>query len=68
MGDHQKSENPIFTTTEGRPTGEHHEITPAEKKARDRRNVFMALGVVAFIILVYSTTLLRITQNIGGAQ
>ena len=61
----ENTPNPEFMEArEGVATGEHHEITPEEMKARKRRNIAIALGVVAFIVLVYSTTLLRLTQNI----
>ena len=54
----------LIEAREGLATGEHHEVTPEEQKARKRRNMAIALGVVTFIVLVYSTTLLRLTQNI----
>ena len=57
-----------FGAREGLPTGEHHEMTPEEEKARHRRNLLLALGVVTFIALVYLTTLLRMAQNVGGVE
>jgi len=36
----------------------------AETAARGRRNIFIALGLVAFIVLVYLVTLLRMGGNI----
>ncbi|MEM9422351.1 MAG: hypothetical protein AAF986_07600 [Pseudomonadota bacterium] len=56
----------LLEAREGVATGEHHVMTPAEVKARNRRNLAVALGVVGFILLVYFTTLLRITQNIDS--
>ena len=62
-------ENPeLDLPREGQATGEHHEVTPEEAKARNRRNLAIAFGVVAFIVIVYSTTILRLAQNTGGLQ
>ena len=41
-------------------------LTPEELKARKRRNVAIALGLVAFMVLVFVTTLLRLQANVGG--
>ena len=49
---------------EGLPTGEMHQPTEAEIKARGRRNVAIALAVVAFVVLVYLTTFFRLAENI----
>jgi hypothetical protein len=38
-------------------------LTPDELNARKRRNLFIALGLVAFIVLVFLTTVLRLQQN-----
>ena len=38
-------------------------LTPDELNARKRRNLFIALGLVAFIVLVFTTTVLRLQQN-----
>jgi hypothetical protein len=37
--------------------------TPEELRARKRRNLWIALGLVAFIVLVFATTVLRLQQN-----
>jgi hypothetical protein len=42
-------------------------MTPEELKQRKRRNLAIALGVVAFIVLVYVVTILRIGGSISGA-
>ena len=42
-------------------------MTPEEQKQRKRRNIAIALGVVAFIVLVYVVTILRIGGSISGA-
>ena len=38
-------------------------LTPDELRARKRRNRFLALGLIAFIVLVFLTTVLRLQQN-----
>ena len=41
-------------------------LTPEELKARKRRNIAIALGLVAFMALVFVTTLLRLQANVAG--
>ena len=41
-------------------------LTPEELRARKRRNIALALGLVAFIVLVFVTTVLRLHANIGA--
>lgn len=41
-------------------------LTPEELAARKRRNVAIALGLVAFMLLMFVTTVLRLQSNIGG--
>ncbi len=38
-------------------------LSPEELAARKRRNLWIALGLVAFIVLVSTTTVLRLHQN-----
>ena len=38
-------------------------LSPEELRARKRRNLWIALGLVAFMVLVFSTTVLRMQQN-----
>ena len=38
-------------------------LTPAEKTARNRRNLMIALGLFAFIALVFVTTVVRMSSN-----
>jgi len=45
------------------PTMTYIQLSPAELAARKRRNVFIALGLVAFMVLVFTTTFLRMLQN-----
>ena len=51
---------------EGLPTGEIHQPTDAELKARNKRNLAIALAVVAFVLLIYFTTFLRLAQNLSA--
>ena len=41
-------------------------LTPEELRARKRRNIALALGLVAFIVLVFVTTVLRLQANVAG--
>ncbi|MCZ8085868.1 MAG: hypothetical protein O9257_00870 [Brevundimonas sp.] len=41
-------------------------LTPDQLAARKRRNVAIALGLVAFMVLMFVTTVLRLQSNIGG--
>ena len=38
-------------------------LTPEELAARKRRNVWIAMGLVAFMVLVFATTFLRMQRN-----
>jgi len=38
-------------------------LTPDELRARKRRNLWIALGLVGFMVLIFTTTLLRMQQN-----
>ena len=38
-------------------------LSPEELAARKRRNLWIALGLVGFIVLVFTTTVLRLNQN-----
>lgn len=43
-------------------------LTEEELTARKRRNLWIALGLVAFMVLVFLTTFLRLKQNIADAS
>lgn len=44
-------------------------MTPEAKKARQRRNVLLALAIGAFVLLVFLVTVTRLRDGIiGGAQ
>ncbi|MBB4658539.1 protoheme IX farnesyltransferase [Parvularcula dongshanensis] len=53
---------------EGLPTGEVYEPTPEEQRARSKRNVAVALGVVGFCVLVFAITVLRLAQSIEAGR
>lgn len=60
-------EDDIMNAREGQPTGESLKLTPEQEKARKRRNVVIALSLVAFMIAVFAITVVRLSQNIAGA-
>lgn len=43
-------------------------LTEEELTARKRRNLWIALGLVAFMVLVFLTTFLRLKQNIADSR
>ena len=43
-------------------------LSPDELRARKRRNLFIALGLLAFLVLVFLTTVLRLQQNQADAR
>ena len=43
-------------------------LTDEELTARKRRNLWIALGLVAFIVLVFLTTFLRLKQNLADRK
>ncbi|MBU2168870.1 MAG: hypothetical protein KKF88_13670 [Alphaproteobacteria bacterium] len=43
-------------------------LTEEELTARKRRNLWIALGLVAFMVLVFLTTFLRLKQNIADSS
>ncbi len=43
-------------------------LTEEELTARKRRNLWIALGLVAFMVLVFLTTFLRLKQNISDSS
>lgn len=40
-------------------------LTPEQLAARSKRNLWIALGLVAFIVLIFTTTFLRMQQNLA---
>jgi hypothetical protein len=43
-------------------------LTEEELTARKRRNLWIALGLIAFMVLVFLTTFLRLKQNIADSS
>ncbi|GGC96303.1 hypothetical protein [Aquisalinus flavus] len=56
----------FFSARDARATGEHYQMTQAEQKSRKRRSIVIALGIVAFVALIYLITMLRLAENVGG--
>jgi hypothetical protein len=48
---------------QGVASGEFVTLTPEQVKARNRRNIVLALSIVAFVILVFFITLAKIKEN-----
>jgi hypothetical protein len=44
------------------------DTAPEETKRRNQRNVAIALGLAAFILVVFLVTILRISGNLGSVQ
>lgn len=42
-------------------------LTPAEVRARNGRNIAIALGLVVFVILVFVVTVVRLKANVAPA-
>ncbi len=40
-------------------------LTPEQLAARNRRSLWIALGLVAFIVLIFATTFLRMQRNLA---
>lgn len=40
-------------------------LTEEEAKARGKRNIWLALALVAFVIMVLAVTVVRLSQNAG---
>jgi len=50
------------------PEKEEFEVRPLteeEAKARGRRNIWLALALVAFVVMVLAVTVVRLSQNAG---
>jgi len=39
-------------------------LTPQQERARSRRNIVLALSLLAFVVLVFVVTVVRLTANI----
>jgi phosphotransferase system glucose/maltose/N-acetylglucosamine-specific IIC component len=40
-------------------------LTPEQLNARNRRNLWIALGLVAFIVVIFLSTFLRMQRNLA---
>ncbi len=63
----EKPEGAPQTTAEQKPAysefTETVKLTPEEETARKRRNLVIALGLVAFAVLIAVTTMVRMSSN-----
>jgi hypothetical protein len=41
-------------------------LTPDEKRARNRRNLWIALAISAFVLLVFLITIAKMSANFAG--
>ncbi len=55
----------FLSAQEARATGESYAPTPEEIKQRNKRSLVMALGILAFMVLVYAITVLKIGATAG---
>lgn len=55
-----------FFHREGQASGEHVQLSPEEEAARKKRNVAIAWSLVAFMVLIFAITVMRLSQNIAG--
>jgi len=67
MTDEQTSAAPE-STEEPTPVGEATQNPQDFIKARGRRNVMIALSLVALMVLIFSITAIRFTQNVSARQ
>ncbi|WP_238934932.1 protoheme IX farnesyltransferase [Maricaulis parjimensis] len=61
-----RADNFGFYHREGRPTGEQVALTPEQLAARKKRNVYIALSLVAFMVAVFLITVVRLSQNVAA--
>jgi CHASE2 domain-containing sensor protein len=47
-------------------SGPDNSLSGEAKKSRDRRSIAIALGVAAFVIVVYFVTMMQLANNVGG--
>jgi len=40
-------------------------LTPEQLAARNKRSLWIALGLAAFVVLIFSTTFLRMQRNLA---
>ena len=62
----EKPRTDFLGAREGIPTGETVKLTDEQQAARKKRNVAIAIGLVAFMAIIMIVTVLRISQNIAS--
>tara|TARA_R110002073_G_scaffold205682_1_gene365484 strand:+ start:1246 stop:1503 length:258 start_codon:yes stop_codon:yes gene_type:complete len=63
----ERAEISAFLSREGIPTGEFVALTPEQIAARKRRNIAIGFSLLAFCVLVFVVTVIRIGQNFAEA-
>jgi hypothetical protein len=59
----------MSSSNETRPeTRDTVRLTPEQEAARKQRNLAIAGGLVAFIVLIFLVTVLRLAQNIAAGS
>lgn len=56
--------SPGMFAREAVPTGEMVTLTSEQKQARKRRSMWLALGLIAFVLLVFTLTMTKMGANI----
>jgi hypothetical protein len=59
-----QAEPPPKPYGEALPTGEHVRLTPEQAKARNRRGQWIAIGLFAFVIIIFVLTMTKMGANI----
>lgn len=55
---------PVPRFGEATYTGETVKLSPAEAKARSKRSLWLALALIAFVLLVFTLTMTKMGANI----
>ena len=54
-----------MTSPQLAPPTEFVELTPAQRRARKRRNLIIAVSVLAFVVLVFAITIAQLAAHPG---
>ena len=54
----------VFDSREAIPTGETVRLTPEQAHARKRRGQWMALALLAFVVILFTLTMTKMGQGI----
>lgn len=65
MTDPERPESTVEETRSKRPVRRGRLLPSPELKAQKRRNVAIAAGLVAFMVLIFLITAMRLMQNIA---